>query len=398
MTTINLGPWPDGINNLTREDTQLRRTEARDIVDGDVDDEGLFHRRPALRQGLGGIPHFDVWTSPTGLGTYARQGDRIVRLFYQAENSLDFEDVFTLPQAERVTFTELNNRVVFCTRSALGQIEADGFGRLIGTPDANQPIAVAESNGGLYAGRALVAISYLNAYGEEGGLSQQVEVDVPAGGGIRLTLPDAPDGAVTTRFYRTGKSGKLRWAADAPAGMTSYLLGAGKLKKLADTQFKHRMMGGDYVCAWAGRLLVSRGRYLFYSDAMQPGLTDPRHNHATFVRRIVFVLGVDGGVFIGLRESGVMWLTGNNPKDWSLVNTGGAVPVPGTGIIVQSDKFDPQLQLPSGKLALWLSVNGYVIGQPNGALVQPQASRIRLPMPVAGSLAILGRRILSVVQ
>ena len=398
MTTINLGPWPDGINNVTVEDTQLRRTEARDIVDGDVDDEGLFRRRPAMRLALAGPATSDVWTSPAGLGTFARQGATLGRVS-RFGNAVTFDPIYTLPSnAEKVTFTELNNRVVFCTRSVLGKIEPDDSIRLIGTPDASQPTAAPEASGGLYGYRALVAISYLNAYGEEGALSQIVPVDVPEGGGIRLTMPPAPAEAVTTRIYRTGKSGKLRWAADAPAAMTSYLLGAGKLKKVADTQFKHRMMGGDYVSAWRGRLLVARGRYLFYSDAMRYGLTDPRHNHATFPRRIVFVCGLDGGVFVGLRDHGVFWLGGQDPDQWTTTNTGSAIPVPGSGIIARSDKFDPQLQLPSGELAIWLSENGYVIGQPTGAITQPQASRIRLPMPVAGSLAVLGRRILSVVQ
>ena len=62
----------------------------------------------------------------------------------------------------------------------------------------------------LFGGPALVAISYVNAYGEEGGLSAQVAVNVPENGGIRLKMPSPPPDAVTARIYRTGKSGKLR--------------------------------------------------------------------------------------------------------------------------------------------------------------------------------------------
>lgn len=397
MTTIKIGPWPNGINNYTVDDTQLRQDEARDIVDGDVDDEGLFSRRHAARVTTETNATQNLWTSRTGLGTFARKG---ATLFHVTRNGnvVALDPIYSLPSALPVSFTELNNRVVFCTREVLAQIEPDLSVREIGTPDANAPMATPEANGGLYGGRTLVAISYLNAYGIEGGLSRIVEVAVPAGGGIRLAMPPAPSGAVTARIYRTGKSGKLRWAADAPAAMSSYLIGSSKLKKLADTQFKQRMMGGDYVCAWNGRLLISRGRCLFNSEAMNYGLTDVRHNHVTMPRRIVFVCGVEGGVFVGLRGSGVTWLAGRDPADWAPSNTGSAIPVPGSGIIVQSDVFDPQLQLPSGELAMWLSASGYVIGQPSGAITQPQASRIRLPMPVAGSMAVLGRRILSVVQ
>lgn len=395
MPTKNLGPWKRGIDMLT-EDTKMRPDSVRDAVNAEIDKDGNFSRRPGLRRVLDRANLHSVWTSPTGLGTFAAYDDQLCRVVRYG-NEVDLEPFYTLGSPDPVSFDELNNRVVFCNRGTIGQIEANGTARLLGGPDANPPIATPQGDGGMFGGPALVAISYVNAYGEEGGLSTQVAVDVPENGGIRLKMPLAPPDAVTTRIYRTGKSGKLRWAADAPASMPEYVLGAGKLKKLADTQFLRRMMGGDYVAAWKGRLLVSRGRFLFWSESMNFGLTDPRHNHASFPRRVAFVLGLTSGVFVGQRGSGVLWLGGTQPADWSIDDTGGAAPEPGAVARVTNELFDPQLQLPSGELALWLSERGYVIGLPTGNIVEPQAHRIRLPVSAAGSLAVLGRRILSVV-
>lgn len=395
MPTKKLGPWLRGIDMLT-EDTKFRADSVRDAVNAEIDKDGNFSRRPGLRLALAQAGLHSVWTSPTGLGTFAAHGDQLCRVLRYG-NTVELEPFYTLGSPDPVSFDELNNRVLFCNRGTLGQIEANGTARLLGGPDANPPIAVPLGDGGLFGGPALVAISYVNAYGEEGGLSAQVAVDVPENGGIRLSMPAPPPDAVTARIYRTGKSGKLRWAADAPAAMPEYVLGAGKLKKLADTQFLRRMQGGDYIHAWQGRILVSRGRFLFWSESMNFGLTDPRHNNASFPRRVAFVLGLTSGVFIGQRGSGVLWLGGAQPSDWSQDDTGGAAPEPGTAVKVTNDLFDPQLQLPSGELALWLSERGYVIGLPTGNIVEPQAHRIRLPVTAAGSLAVLGRRILSVV-
>jgi hypothetical protein len=395
MPTKNLGPWKRGIDMLT-EDTKMRPDSVRDAINLEIDKDGNLDRRPGLRRANAQAGLHSVWTSPTGLGTFAAYGDQLCRV-RRNSNTVDLDPFYTLGSPDRVSFDELNNRVVFCNRGTLGQVEPSGVARLLGGPDANPPIAHAQASGGLFGGPALVAISYVNAFGEEGGMSTQVQVDVPDGGGIRLVMPPPPPDAVITRIYRTGKSGKLRWAADAPAAMPEYVVGAGKLKKLADTQFMRRMSGGDHVSAWNGRLLVARGRFLFWSEAMNSGLTDPRHNHATFPRRVAFIMGLSGGAFVGQRGAGVVWLGGNDPREWSYNETGSAAPEPFAAVRVTNDLFDPQLQLPSGELALWLSERGYVIGLPSGSIAEPQAHRIRLPITAAGSLAVLGRRILSVV-
>lgn len=396
MATKRLGPWKRGIDMLT-EDTKMRPDSVRDAVNFELDKDGNFERRPGARLASNMDGLHSAWTSPTGLGTFVASDDQLMRVTRNGD-SVSVDGVGTLPSNDPVSFAELNNRVVYCNRGGIGQIEANGTMRLLGGPDANPPIAIATPSGGLFGGPSLVAISYVNTYGEEGGLSTQVAVDVPANGGIRLLMPTPPADAVTARIYRNGKSGKLRWAADAPATMTEYALGAGKLKKVADTQFMRRIIGGEYVAVRNGRLLVARGRYLFWSESMNFGLTDPRHNHASFPRRIAFVLALPTGVFIGQRGSGVVWLGGNEPSAWSFDETGSGAPEPGAAEIVTNELFDPQLQLPSGELALWLSERGYVIGLPTGNIVEPQAQRIRLPVTAAGSLAVLGRRILSVVN
>ena len=382
--------------DMITEDTKMKADVARDALNGDFDRSGNFSRRAGQEPALSAAGLHSPWTSPLGLGTFVCQGDQLCRVA-RAGAAITLTPIFTLGSAAPVSFDELNNRVVFANLDTLGQIEPDGTVRLLGAPDASQPIAAADPVGGLFGGPALVAISYVNAHGEEGGLSQQVAVDVPAGGGIRLTMPAAPADAVTTRIYRNGKSGKLRWAADAPAGMPSYLIGAGKLKKTATTQFLRRMIGGSHLCVWLGRLLVARGRHLHYTDSRSYGLYDPRFNFASFPRRIMFVRGMEKGVYVGQRGDTVLWLAGANPRAWEVNGTGGSEPRSKTKLIA-TELLDPALKLDTQEVAIWLSANGYVLGLQSGAIIEPQSKRIRLPISAAGSLAVRDRRILSVVH
>lgn len=396
MASPKFGPWRRGIDMLT-EDSKMKPDVAREALNGDFDKDGNFTSRRGLALALASAGLHSPWTSKLGLGTFACQHDQLCRVT-RSGNTVAVAPIFTLGSDAPVSFDELNNRVVFTNRDTLGQIESDGSARLLGGPDASAPRAEVITDGGLWEGPAIVAMSYLNAYGEEGGLSNLVPVNVPAGGGIRLHLPAAPPDAVVARFYRTNKAGQLRWAADGPANIDTYLIGTGKLGELATTQNLRRMPGGDIVRVGNGKLLIARGRYLYLSQAFNYGLYDPRTDHATFPRKISIMETMDDGIFIGQRGDTVLWLAGADHLNAEPKATGASAPMPGTSRIIEGSLLDPSLQINSSRVAVWLAENGYVLGLPAGNVVEPQSKRIRLPVAVAGSLAVLDRRLLSVVN
>jgi len=102
--------------------------------------------------------------------------------------------------------------------------------------------------------------------------------------------------------------------------------------------------------------------------------------------------GLNDGVYVGQRSETVLWLVGSDPRAWTVRETGGAAPFPGTSTVIEADLLDPALKIQSSTVAIWLSENGYCIGLQEGTLVAPQAKRIRLAVTAAGSLAVVDRR------
>lgn len=392
----NIGPWPLGMD-MQSPDTALPHDQqgnviaARDGVDGDFNRAGQFYSRPGL-VAASAEPLRSIWTRPDGSATYAAQGTTLVQLALNG-GVLEILPLAPLAGVQPLDFCELNDEIVFSSLDELGVIAADGTVRALCVPDATAPAVTEDIVGGLYGGRYSVAVAWVNARGEEGALSPITTVTIPSGRGLRVALPAAPAGVVVARLYRTGQNGNvLYWIADAPAGMASYLLGTAQQGRQADNAYLRAMRPGSMVRAWRGLLLTVRGRILYRSQPLRYGLHSPRHDFVQFPTPITFIEAVEGGIFVGQRDT-VLFLDGPTPTDWNQRRTGGARPVPRSSRLVSNDLFDASLQLQGGDHAVWLAANGYVLGTPTGQLVEAQARRIRLPDAAAGWTAVHDRRL-----
>jgi hypothetical protein len=221
---------------------------------------------------------------------------------------------------------------------------------------------------------------------------------VPEGGGITVTFGPVDPEATGMRVYRTHVGGEVLYrAADVPTGMPSYLLGNDTLGKDSPTQYLTRMLPGEFVTYWRGRLLVARGRTLCWSEPMNYGLTSLRHNTMQFNHRITMVAGMEGGVFIG-SSVGVEFLSGTKPSDWNKVSTSGKAPCKRTVRIMRGDDLSGDLGQGGKQVAVWLASNGFVLGTEQGSIITPQANRLRIPLAASGSLVVHDRRATAVTS
>lgn len=400
-----IGPWPVGMDNVD-EDTELPTDRngnvvaARDCYNGDFTDTGKFAVRPGFQHLVTAQGLHSLW-SPSDRSDYALavRGTELVRITLSGD-AYAIDHVADLPSDRPMSFDRLGGMDVFTSPDIIGTVAPSGV-HPIAPPDATRPQAsVSVGIGGLYEGRYSVAYAWIDAQGREGGLSDMVTLDVPEGGGISLTFPDAggQPGAVQRAIYRTPANGdKLYFAGSALAAQTSTILGQATLGRATSTQFLRALVGGNFVRRWRGRLLVAQGRTLRVSEPFNYGLHSPRHGFVRFDQRITFLEGVEGGVYVG-QPDGVKFLDGASPSDWNQKDTGASAPVPGSSRLVSSDLFDPQLQLPPGDCAVWLARNGYVLGQPSGQISEPQAKRISLPATAAGKTAVIDRRLITITQ
>lgn len=382
--------------DMLTEDPDLSSDTVRDAVNGIFDEEGHWQRRDGFFQANPSNTLHSLWSAPHDSAfAYGCDGTSLCTVT-TLELDVTFTPIFTMPTADPVSFCWHNASTYFTSRAFLGRI-AGGVVSEIGVPDAAAPAVATAAVGDLEPGKYGVAMSYVSASGEEGGLSRMRTLTVGAGQGIRATMSVAPPGAAFVRLYRTDANGDmLRRASEFPAAVATTTIGAGNVGREADTQFLRRMPAGDIVRGWRGFLLVARGRYLYRSKALRHGLHDPRFDFHQFPTKITFLEAIDGGVFVGQRD-GVIFLAGEDPRSWKQARPAGRVPVPGASAVIPASMLEQRLQL-SGEVAVWLAENGYVLGTPSGQLIELQTNRIRLPVAAAGCLAVHDRRLTTIVN
>ena len=398
MAEILLSPWHLGIDHIS-SDTNLPMGAVRDAINVDIDRSGTIQSRAGYYRALALAGAHSVWTSEAR-NSYCVSGGVLQSLSFQ-DGSLSATPLpYTLEADLPLSYQDLNGEVVCANRSEILRIRADNTVVRLGVEDPSPPaLAVSAGVGGLDAGRYGVAVTFLRGV-EESGLSGAAWLDVSAGDGLSVVLPQPSESDVTgIRIYRTGANGDVFYrAVDAPTGASPYVVGAGVLGRQTDTRFMVRMPGGHILRYWKGRLLCARGKNLLFSEPLRYGIFTPSENFVQFPHRILMVQPAEGGVFVGTK-SGVTFLRGTTPSEWVAYNTGGEAPVAGTDIRIETSILKEDRDYGGAYAALWLAGNGFVVGTHDGNLVQAQAKRIRLPdTSGAGAAVLFNRSIIAAIN
>jgi hypothetical protein len=166
----------------------------------------------------------------------------------------------------------------------------------------------------------------------------------------------------------------------------------------APAQFRHMepMPTGQYLGLWRGRLVVAQGRTLRFSEAMAYHVHDPRHGFVQMPQRITFVAPVDGGLWVGQVDH-VVFLRGTAPQELVLERKTSRAPVPGSTVALASDEAGEASG--GGRAAVaWLSSVGFAMGTPDGAIIEPQAQRLRSIGATAGSTVVQHGRLTTALR
>ena len=220
-----------------------------------------------------------------------------------------------------------------------------------------------------------------------------------AAGGLQVLLPMALDPTITgVRMYLTRHNGgELLRGEDYPVVTT--VVNLPTLPKLgAPTQFRHMdpMPTGQYLGLWQGRLVVAQGRALRFSEAMAYHVHDPRHGFVQMPQRITFVAPADGGLWVGQVDH-VVFLRGTAPQELVFERKTSRAPVPGSTVALASDEAG---EASGGGRAVvaWLSSVGFAMGTPDGAIIEPQAQRLRSIGATAGSTVVQHGRLTTALR
>lgn len=262
----------------------------------------------------------------------------------------------------------------------------------------SMPAVSAAGAGALAAGDYGVALSWLRGT-LESSVSLVSYASVQEGGALRVAMPFSLDASVThVRLYMSKPgSGQLQAVGDYPVATAFVELAAlPQLGGAPPFQMLDAMPAGRFMAHWNGRLLTASARALHFSEPMAPHLYDRRHGFVQFPQRITFVQPVAGGVWVGQVDH-VVFLEGAGPDAFVLRRKAAQPPVAGSAVLLDAE-LAGQLAGTGAAVALWLAANGYVIGTPEGQLVELHGRSLSGIGAEFGSTAVWGDRVLTVMQ
>jgi hypothetical protein len=377
LQTIPIGPWPKGIQNLL-DPTATPKGCLVEAINVDLSPEG------AATQRLG---YSSVSTNVHSLFQHGNRTLGIVNGMVAEINDTAARNL-GLAVEGTVTWCTLQDRAVFTNSGVLGCV--DGERAFVMGMDAP---GISAATSSAPPAEYMTAVAAIGADGEEGPLSSAV----PAGPGDIVTITSGGPG----RVYMTRKNGEVFYDVGAYAtGASMYRIpDMPPYGRACESQYLSRMPGGLYVRYWRGRLLVARGRTLYFSMPLRYGLFDPSFGFVKFEGKIDFIESIESGIFVAVAGQGVYYLHGDEPVKWErrLLDTTPAQP--GAVTVIPTVQLRAlNLPAPQAWCAVWLTDKGFALGLSGGMVVYPQADRLSgLPLGT-GTLYFTGDRLIALSQ
>ena len=397
MKPVSIYPLA-GIDNASgRDDALQMRGKAphnflRDAVNVDISDTGRASMRPGLRK-VSGAALANLWQSTLHRDTFATLGDQWVKVDVRTWDSQPLATVGDGPVSHLV----LNGAVLVAGPAGIFQYDGMAAQRFtLDVPPAPMVIP-SPGAGSLESGTYGVAVAWLRG-STESPLSAITHSTVGIGALLTVTLPLCMDSTVThVRLYLTRQNGgELLRAEDYPVSMASVELPLlPKLGAPAQFQYKEPMPTGEYLSYWRGRLLTARANVLRFSEALAYHVHDPRHGFVQMPQRITFVHPTDGGVWVGQVDH-VAFLAGSALGELALYRKTAKAPVPGSAIALDAEDAG-DVAGGGGAVVAWLAENGYVLGAPDGSVVEKHDGRLHAIAGSRGSSAALAGRLTTAI-
>ena len=388
------GPWPLGVNNVAPAqslplDDNGNPTSLRLAVNIDLDNAGWPRRRAGTTLRVAHARAHSLFGGSHALFAVA-DGDLVA-----FDDGLAATTVVAGVGERYASFAEGPDDVLWSNGLQIGRILPDLSAAPAWIDTPLTPAVAAVGSGGLAAGEYAVSITAFDAAGRESGASPPVALVVAANGGILLTLPSMPAGAVRGRIYCSAANGgldegetALYAAQEFVPGTTSLLLGAFEPGRTCATQWLRPLPPGQFVRRWNGRSFVAAVNMLCWSEPLRDGLM---HHDSTLRFGADITLmepvgeGGDGsGIFLA-DHARAYFLSGSKPSEWHRVVRYSHPAVRGTSVIAPGTAFGLDTTAP---VACWLATNGvFCLGLPGGQVVPMTEGRLALAPGDHGAMA-----------
>ncbi len=375
-----------GVDVLSSQ-TKLPAQAVRSALNVDIDSTGSFSRRDGRTFVVAGGGYHSIWRA-------AQKGWLLVArdqtLYRMDPTTYALTALHTLATDDPLSYCEYNGNVYFSSVSSFGWVPSDATtSRNVGVPAPAEDPSLSADAGSLLPGKYGVVITQVDDRGEEGPASSFTSVDLPSGGGIRLTgLPSRLGWSVYV--YITSADGDvLRFATSFPAVFPTYVVTADAQGGEVETQFLEPLPPGHTVRWHNGRLFTVRNGEITFSEALRPHLYSPAHDRIPMSGYISFVESVGDGMYVG-DSRGVWFLSGEDPSKFNMRLASPHRAVHRASVMVPPEHLPNKVNADK-PCAVWLSAAGMVVGAPGGTVTELHSDRIRVPAGLTGRSVLLLR-------
>jgi hypothetical protein len=367
-----------GLDNRARE-TELGDVALRVCDNLDISNGGSLRCRAGLRV-VSGSPAHSLFTHPSRLFFLAAVDGELVRI--------DRNEGMTplAPVAAPVVYTVLNDDVFWSDGHSIGQVLSTGAAGQWGLAVPPVPVVSAVAHGGLHAGTYQIAMTAIRSSGLESGAAETVSVEVPTGGGIQVTTPDAT--GVVFAFYRTPANGsrdELRSAIMVIPGET-VVIGNAPLGRILESLHAVPPLPGQHLLAYKGRLWGASGKVLWFTSERSPHWVFPATGYYQFESAVTMLGAAEDGIYVGLYDR-VYYLQGADPAKMTQRPVSSVGAVAGSAAEIPYDLFVGQGSFPSRQCAWWDADGFLCVGKPGGIVVRPTQDRYSAGEVTSGAMA-----------
>lgn len=144
---------------------------------------------------------------------------------------------------------------------------------------------------------------------------------------------------------------------------------------------------GEHIAFHAGRVFVSQGQHVFYSEPFWFGAFDLSRNFMSFDSRVRMMKPVAKGMFVST-EKATHFVAGLVPKESELTRVASYPALEWSVAIDLVDALDVGLQAP-GLCAMWASPFGVCLGTQDGMVINLTRDKVVLPGNLSKGASLL---------
>ena len=366
---LELGPFVPGVDNRRPEQKMKGgRTDAGDFlrfaVNADIGAEGTVKRRPGYTQALAATDGHSFWAD--GADAFMVDGQNLLRITGLPGAAVSSTLKTGLAPGRHVSYVRTPYSIYYSNGVEIGRLGASGV-RPGCTPGLATPPIVTAGVGALTTGQYGLCFTQLDAAGEESAATNPIWITLGAGQGIMISgLPATfPSGVASVVVYLTAPNDSTlqRVAVLAAPSATMTIAVMPFLGARCQTVLRAPMPAGDIVRFHYGRLLVSSGNTLYYSDPYMLGLLNPQRGYMQFPGPITSVETTSGGVWVCADQT--YWLAG---LDIEAAKPDAKAPY---GAVTGSGG-----QVPNSNDVFWMSPRGLIRAGQDGTFTNMQEAHV----------------------